>query len=141
MDDFIPSWLRRLLDDSAYYRRMTELADNPLRHSPAYQDALKQFNEPAVQQAVQHFRQMADFTSQVRQSRYGSGGPAETKAAPKTPHPGVAVRALRKKRKWSQETLSTKSGVCLRTINDLERLRRIPKPINLANVMEALEKT
>jgi hypothetical protein len=28
MDDFIPSWLRRLLDDPAYRRKM-ELADNP----------------------------------------------------------------------------------------------------------------
>jgi Helix-turn-helix domain len=143
MDDF--TWgldnpdFRRMMELAADpdFRRMMELAADPRAQSfmnPGFHETLKLHHDFRALYA----RRMGEL---FLPPRNGGAWPAEPKAAPEPPHPGLAVKALRKRRKWSQEKLAGISGVSLRTISDLERLRRIPKPANVTAVLEALEKT
>ncbi|MFT9668506.1 helix-turn-helix domain-containing protein [Streptomyces rhizosphaericola] len=54
-------------------------------------------------------------------------------------HLGLAVRAVRLRRGWSQELLSEKSGLDRTYVSGLERGRRNPALLTLARLADALE--
>jgi ribosome-binding protein aMBF1 (putative translation factor) len=140
-----------MIDENA--RRMLKWFDDPLtRHirglvndprtrlliDPTIRRAIEQFNTPEFREA----RRIAEVAQRVQEAIKTGGGwrQPERREPPKPPHPGIEVRRLRKARGWTQEQLAEKSGISLRVISDLERLKRVTKPSTLRELMQALEK-
>lgn len=54
---------------------------------------------------------------------------------------GARIKALREERGWSQQRLAEEAGVSARTIFSVEKGERMPQPLKLRAILDALEVT